>query len=521
MSKEIKQYGEQLQVLLDPASDIHQKLVQKGLLLYRQQLVYNKKISPTEIVGKVQDVTPVQVTLKLENPASSHCTCPKEGICRHQLALFFSAYSEDGSVFEWIQDWKREESATNILDQIKRGSDLLKEKTPVTLDRVEAWLARFQSAYRGIDPRNEFVLEVTCKNKYRGLIEYAPVEREWKPLYQLFAAYESMKIVNQLCSQYHIRTFKRFFEFMLDEADEALKILTVSAAPFAFDPYLSYLREDSIFLLKESSYYEYELVELYQLLWTFLFKQSIWRKLEYNRLSDLVKTDNGNRIKIGFIHLAILSGYDEVAIDEIQHYGEEITSFSSFWLKYLNEQKLYNRLYLYLNTIAAFVPSYLEHASEYDRYAFIRSFFQYINEGMLAEQNPLLLEKIYIQTLPHTYYQYSDYLFTKGKFKEWVELQQYKGIELEFIDRARLETIGKGQPHLLMPIYHEAIENMIAERNRDSYKKAVRYLKKLRILYKKQKTSDIWERFFESLLLKTKRLRAFHEECKRGKLIHA
>ncbi|GIN86536.1 hypothetical protein J6TS2_29220 [Heyndrickxia sporothermodurans] len=520
MHHDIKQYSDQLKQLLDCTSDIHLKLVQKGLLLYRQQLVYNKKTSLTTITAKVQDVTPVQVTLELTNPAASRCSCPLDGICRHQLALFFSAYSEEGSVFEWIQEWKKKDKSNQVLQTLKKGSDLLKEKQQIEEHGVDAWLTRFRQAFQGIDAGNEYILEVTCKNKYRSLIEYAPVEREWKPLYQLFTAYESIKIVNHICSDQQIRTFKRFFDLMLDEADEALKTLTVSAAPFAFDSYLSYLREDCIFLLKEPTFYDFELIELYQSLWTFLFKQTIWRKLEWQQLSDLQKEHVGKRIKIGWIHLCILCGYDETAIEEIQSHGPDIAYFASSWLKYLSEQKGQNRFYLYINTISAFIPNYLENVEEYDRYAFIRSFFQLINEGNLAEQNPILLEKIYTLCLPHTYYQYSDYLFTKEKYKEWVELQQYKGIELELIDRSRLEALAKQQPQLLMPLYHEAIDLSIAGRSRDSYKKAVKYLKKLRTLYKKQKNSDVWDRFFEYLLTKTKRLRAFHEECKRGKLIH-
>ncbi|MGE8207074.1 SWIM zinc finger family protein [Heyndrickxia sp. NPDC080065] len=520
MREDIKQFSDQLQKLLDPTNEIHQKLVQKGLLLYRQQLVYNKKTSQTGVSGKVQDVTPVQVALEWSDPSASQCSCPHQGICRHQLALFFSAYSEIGSVFEWIQEWKKNDSSTQILHSIKRGSDLLQEKASTEQDGVQAWLTRFQKAYQGIDAGNEFVLEVTCKNKYRSLIEFAPVQREWRPLYQLFAAYESMKIVNQICSNHQIRTFKRFYDFLIDEIDEALKILTVSANPFAFDSYLSYLREDCIFLLKESTFYELEMVELYQLLWTWLFKQTIWRKLEHQRLIDL-KRENSVRVKIGLIHLSILCGYDDLAIEEIQKYGSDIVYFSSLWLKFLSEQKAHNRFYLYLNTIVAFLPHYLEKTSDYDRFAFIRSFFQFINEEVLAEQNPILLEKIYIQTLPHTYYQYSDYLFAKEKYKEWVELQHFKGVELESIDRSKLESVAKRDPHLLMPLYHEAIDFLIASRNRDSYKKAVKYLKKLRTLYKKEKTTDIWENYFDDLLIKTKRLRAFHEECKRGKLIHA
>lgn len=518
---DINLIGEELQKTLDPNNENHQKLIQKGLLLYRQQLVYQKKTSQSAITAKVQDVTPVEVVLH-NDLNSSHCSCPIEGICRHQLALFFSTYSETGSVFEWVHDWKKNDSSKQILQGMKRGSDLLKAKTPAGVDDgVENWLNRFQQAYQGIDITNEFVLEVSCKNKYRSLIESSPSLREWKPLFQLFAAYESIKIVNRICSSQHIRTFKRYFDYMLDEADEALKVLSVAAAPFAFDEYLRYLREDCIFLLQEPTYYELELVEFYQLLWTLLFKQSIWRKLEHKRLNDIMEDDQSKRVKIGYIHISILCGYDDLALDEIQKYGSEISYFSSYWLKYLSEQKPQDRFYQYVNTISAFIPEYLETENEYDRLVFIRSFFQNIDEGSLADQNPLLLEKIYIQALPHTYYQFSDHLFRQEKYKEWVELQQYKGIELEFIDRGKLDMISKNNPSLLMPLYHDAVEFSISNRNRDSYKKAVKYLKKLRTIYKKEKMMDFWDTYLENLLLKTKRLRAFHEECKRGKLIDA
>lgn len=46
-------------------------------------------------------------------------------------------------------------------------------------------------------------------------------------------------------------------------------------------------------------------------------------------------------------------------------------------------------------------------------------------------------------------------------------------------------------------------------------------MKKLRTLYNKLKRQDDWQLFLELLLEKTKRLRAFQEECKRGKLIDA
>jgi hypothetical protein len=45
-------------------------------------------------------------------------------------------------------------------------------------------------------------------------------------------------------------------------------------------------------------------------------------------------------------------------------------------------------------------------------------------------------------------------------------------------------------------------------------------LKKLRSIYKKLNKETTWEYYLENLLEDTKRLRAFQEECQRGKLVH-
>lgn len=71
--------------------------------------------------------------------------------------------------------------------------------------------------------------------------------------------------------------------------------------------------------------------------------------------------------------------------------------------------------------------------------------------------------------------------------------------------------------HFLFTIFFavEAIE----ERNRKSYKRAVRYLKKLRTLYKRLKRTDEWDAFIIHIANLHSRLRALQEELRKGKLI--
>ena len=87
------------------------------------------------------------------------------------------------------------------------------------------------------------------------------------------------------------------------------------------------------------------------------------------------------------------------------------------------------------------------------------------------------------------------------------------------IGQNALKDIAAAAPEALIPSYHREISGLVEQKNRSSYKEAVKQLKKLRTLYKKAKKQDVWNRFMEQFSARYKRLRAFQEELKKGKLI--
>ena len=115
--------------------------------------------------------------------------------------------------------------------------------------------AAINDAYQHITAGNSYQLEEAARISYRRLLGFAPVEREWRPLFQLFAACESLKIINSLWADWPRkrsetpRPLSSFTQYVLEEVDQALAYLSVTAAPFAFDEYLHYLRENSASLL--------------------------------------------------------------------------------------------------------------------------------------------------------------------------------------------------------------------------------------------------------------------------------
>ncbi|MBS4200670.1 hypothetical protein KHA93_13610 [Bacillus sp. FJAT-49732] len=517
----IQSYSQELKSLLDPRSEVHEKLIQKGMILFRQQLVYGVKFSNEKVEAKVQDVTPVNVELSFDHPSNSTCTCPEQGICRHQMALFFTVLSRAQSVFIWLQEWKNHYQVADILSTLQRGSDLL-EKVPPRMEKSpEQWIDRIRNAYHHVSAKNFYELEEWARVCYKRLLGFAPVEREWKPLFQLFAACESLKVINSLASEPKKRAHLRSFtEQMLEEADEALSKLTTTASPFAFDEYFHFLREKSHTFLEDETVFPTEFTDIYMKLWSALFKRKRDLRQEWDRLIARMDEDHDERIDIAYIHIAILLEEDDKAIEQMKNLGSAIAPYTLRWMNMLQNDRMRDRLNHYLpvfiDQITTFISS-LTHS--YEQAQFTRALFQILDSNTALYLDSSLLEKVYMKLLPYSRFQYNEYLLAKKDYKKWAELQVYTKNSLDYIDKHTIDIVAKNEPAALKPLYHETITTLINNRGRDSYKRAVRYLKRLQKLYKKEKKLKQWELYLSTLLNHTKRLRAFQEECIRGKLI--
>ncbi|WP_238996679.1 SWIM zinc finger family protein [Paenibacillus pinistramenti] len=114
---------------------------------------------------------------------------------------------------------------------------------------------------------------------------------------------------------------------------------------------------------------------------------------------------------------------------------------------------------------------------------------------------------------------YERKLFENGRWREWMDLQLSAGAEPLDFKVKELQAIEKADPRLLLPFYHQAVERYITHKNRDSYKKAVKLLKRLSKLYAKLKQDERWALFLGVFAARHSRLRALQEELRKGNLI--
>lgn len=503
------------------------KLVQKGLLLYRQGLVSKVRLEDEKILAVVQDVTRVHVELDLNFLQISHCSCPADGLCRHQIAAFLFVYAMVGSVSEWVESWRQpiqERKAAHTWG-IQRAKDLLKTSGSMKPD-YDRWVQRFQEGFESImqatKNRKPYLVASLYEAYLRKLKAGAPVEQEWRQLYFLVASIHTfinllrLSTENSYTEDEISRYYRGVFFTMIDDVEELVEKLNVQALPFAFDNFIEGLKNDSTKLVSENFVLEFERTHLYVILWTRLFKKKSWHEKE---LADLGRFEKTLPVLMATIHQCIMLREDEKALRLLHDLENFSTPFMIYWLEKLTAAKDWKRMGPYVEMFTAHAREYMQSLNEhYARIDFsrlaIRTVQAYANETKKTEA----YERILIQTLPYSYHYYDEFLFDMGSYEKWCDLQAYLGFDLSSISTERIRFLQKEQPEILLPLYHQAIQQHIEMKNRGNYREAVKLLKKLRTIYKKLKRQDDWQQFLDLLLERTKRLRAFQQECERGKL---
>jgi uncharacterized Zn finger protein len=528
---------------LNPGTDEGRNIVSKGLLLFRQNLVSNVKVREEEASADVQDVTPVSVRLDLQFPLLSKCSCPYSGWCRHQMAAFFMIYNKVARVSEWIQDWRSQESSpASVTDDksslddllkkhsstgaLRKASDLLQERK-TRGDTPDEWWQFFETLLQKDDlqllERQPYLMDVIIQNIYKRFRKEAPFEREWKPLYQLFATFFLTLKVDLFIQKRGLELNREqyaLFDYLLDEMEDAVEKLSVHAMPFSFDPFIAFLKEKSAGMSEDPAHSTTIKSEVYRFIWYYLFKQKAWRRDEVKRLEASESLDDPF-IQIALLHQYLLLDDLEKAEEMVERIGTELVVYSEFWLVKFVLSKRYEALLLLLKAILKRLPSHIEEREHYEASSFVRWFVRKLPTEWLMERDPAFLRELLLSMLPFSYYSYTEFLLNSKSYREWVELQKYMGYSIPEMENMGLPQVYKESPELALPLYYNGVTDAIEQKNRDSYKYAVRYMKKIRTIYKKLKQTDKWDAYLEYTLEKYKRLRAFQEECRKGKLIDA
>ncbi|WP_419882360.1 SWIM zinc finger family protein [Peribacillus sp. B-H-3] len=535
--EELLRFEEYFGNMLDPEDSEDVRVVQIGQRLYRQGMVFRSIESPDMIIAEVQDVIRYKVELDLDKADRSSCDCDHDSVCEHMAAVFFSAYSKIRSVNEWVSEWRQDHSPMNMFMKdlgIITAKDLLDTDSPLEKS-YSAWkdfvTANFKESIENKLNLAPYILDDHLTKFFRKIEAKAPMEREWSLLYHFVTDFASLMNILNLIRKHpekntHARMFHSAAENLAEDLQAAVQQLSRQARPFAFDPFITGIKEDAAKLLEGRDMLSYEKTDLYRSIWSSLLVNSTWRKEEQKRVSDALENARQPEEKMTYtiaaIHLSLLSNENETAASLLKGLNFEACPYMFYWIRSFSENENEKQATPFIDFLVAHVREYLKDKSDYYYSTdFVRTSSGPVSSYCYKTKRMDLLDKFYRECLPYSYWNYSHFLFDQGSYKKWVEMHIYTDVSIDLISGDMIKVVSKEDPSLILPLYYHAVQQTVSQKNRSAYKQAVRYLKKMRTLYKKMKQEDVFNRYIQYVAQSTKRLRAFQEELQRGKLTDA
>ncbi|THE09793.1 SWIM zinc finger family protein [Bacillus timonensis] len=520
----VMHFSEKLRSLITFENEEDRNLIKKGLNLYRQGSVYNVQYNGNTLEGRVQDVTPVDVSLDLDFLEMSSCTCPDPSFCRHRMALFFYMYASVDRVGSLLEQWKDGSKPKPKLASIPVIKGNVLQRVEYKENSLESWLTLFNNEYKrfesGQREKNVYSFATLYHSLFQTIKRKAPRSEELKRLYHIHAALFCIRKTIELLGQIEVRNyqvdtyirpyFHNFTDVVLDNSLEMRKV----SLSFSLDEML----EESLDIVRETllteTMFQYERMQMYRLLWATFFNRDKWLEIEKNALN----TEQPAHL-IAYAHIRFLQKDDDTAIDTMKKLGNSGIPYSFWWISYLSESKNWDRARAWIDHAIEGIRGYIFGIQSYEgRRHMTRLFLQNIMAYTDERDSAVYLNALK-QLLPYSYVEYNDFLLETDQYRKWVELQIMVGYDIDEMDRYIIKEIETLDRAALLPLYHQAVAKAIEGKNRPSYKKAVKYLRKIRTHYKKLKQEDRWDDYITKLSTVNKRLRAFQQELLRASMI--
>lgn len=513
-------------------------ILERGLEYYQRGRVSNIQESTEDILATVRGSEPYFVIIdKQEFRSGSRCSCPYESFCKHMAAVFFAVYEDFGNPEELRWDW-------NNPHQPSKSSALNRGMSTSPSGRSAAKQEPLLQMPEQTSPFSEWeaYLEQRLADVVDGRSAY---ENDWQRSYDKIEdkidalideadawADEQYVVYTTLARLVAIR---RVFTRLVNEG------MTERHWYFRNPPLLSVARELVGNLdLDLSSWSEAEVLQI---------PLQRARELDSFLRSFMARELANTTVPVEAfqtIWLHILQHLE----NPIEVASEWLLSLSSNRTAGINQTRAVTMLYVLGGDDAAAKRGLAENPNmDWSYVLLIPSLLWALGAGeraldwlkwmgsqltpddktMIPSMSDLWLKVGYVSEeaadealrflknhKSFMGYNYSQGLMQFGRYKAWIEIQLLDGLLPNHISKENMKWVEKEGLEHLLPLYHQTVERMVAQKNRASYRIAARWLKKLRTYYKKLKRTDEWDGFVLRFKDKYSRLRALQEELVRA-----
>lgn len=501
-------------------------VVERGWQYYHRGLVEDVQLVHGYILqADVRGKQTFRPSLDLEQFNRSECTCSHKNCCKHMAALIFYMYSAHSrpelllmQLKQTIQSKKRALRQSALKTGFtERSLELLPEAKP------GEWVRFFEQRFYGYSLSNQHSIE----QFYSAVQESLGTKAAGWPerLQSLYSLHLSLYVLGKI-DQFHQENQSSYLSFHIENSCkivagqcwDMMKETVGQIDPgLAADEYPHHWRE-TISIVGEGAVRHHSgpvrWLDVYRFLWRKLFDSPETREAEKKRLELLLKQNHAfPRVKDGLL-LALaqfdrLAGEDSAAFERLQELHTKQMSDFYLVLDQLSEEQDWERLLTWLRWLLPVLAKTKQ--EDFNKGC------AYWLEAMKHQPSDEEWIRVMLSLLPRSYYYYTDYLMQTKRYRHWVDLQLAAGVTPANLYTAELRTVEAHDPALLLPLFHQSVEKAVLEKNRDSYKLAIRLLKKLHGFYKQLNRLDRWNEYIQLLSAKYSRLRAFQEELSKGK----
>ncbi|MDM5196207.1 hypothetical protein QUG02_25015 [Bacillus hominis] len=513
---------------LDPQQVADQEHVATARHLYRSGVVYNVDFDGYTLSGTVNAEGSVySVHIPIRNVTESYCDCFAPTQCEHMLAVLLSAASSFGQVGDVLTLFKNNTKPS--LPPIRTARQVLQSSAFEEMD-YKSWQTYFENEYESFKKeqarltyKQMYFLMSLFTDFYTKLERKAPRIVAIHELFKLHAAlYCFQKLLeeiqefeaNKLYSYHQPVNVVRLF---VDKVESIVRDLKTEAIPEESKPILQETARLVHEVFFSTDAYTQERFFIYRHLWGELLRTEEQLQEEEKRIDTKI---NPLSKALASSHLLFLNNEDLSAMESLKKQPASVVSLYFYWLEELLSAMQWDRAKSWLSfTYKQVKETIMEQENTVFIQDIVRLFVMMYETYATHTNEQAGLEMILQELLPYSFTNYEQYVLAKKQYHAWTELQLLYGFEVIELLKEPLKDIEKEAPEAALPLYHHAAMEAIEERNRKSYKRAVRYLKKLRMLYKRLKRTDEWDAFIIHIANLHSRLRALQEELRRGKLI--
>ncbi|GGF98385.1 SWIM zinc finger family protein [Paenibacillus abyssi] len=498
-------------------------ILSRGWDYYRSRKVTTVEVvEGNAIYGTVNGSGVYAVVLDADEFTYSKCTCPYQGYCKHMAAVFFHYSAMTGGDAETI--YLRTTGEVTLTENAQAAD--ISPNRPNEENDVHVWREWFHNVYGEVWRQ--------CKQSLYPmqpiLSEMKGTAKHWERVKQRLHWLHTLEFVLEQVEKAYAATdsYNRYYYEMSFTRTVDPWILHFNELAAALKP-ASFTEEEEQWVLalvdvlrKRALNAETTLLRwdfLYHVVWEALSSDEQWRASERLQLQAEALNVSPLLVKpFAFVQstlacLDVIENQDEHAVARMKQADFDRTSELVYGFA---EQKLEQRQW----ALFSLWMDYLEEQLASCRNAVILKPFLTLcrKADILQPEQPGWTDRM-IAFLPAAYQELSEHWLENGHYARWADLQLYLGIRPDELDIQDVRSVSKAAPRVLIPLYHQAIDESITSRNRQGYRAAVKLIKKLEKLYKAENKPVKWESYIQGLVSKYSRLRALQEELWKGKVV--